>query len=316
MRGTLTLQEAIEFDNSSKAAQNALIGTNMRIALSNRIVNPKYVLHLDGNINAGGNGESWDTAFKTVAAAIDRINTIAIEDKDAQVTLKVAPDFYVITSEIEIRKSRLYIVGVGAPEDTVFFGSGLTDNMITQLGSYNIYSGITFYNHNEDKAALVFDDQLGGGAYGGFTIVENCQFSPQAVDGMAAGIGIKGANFLLIRDCRFQATKVAGIIWQTGEVGNSSRVQIENCKFIGCATGLSIGAPAYNVLSVNNIFVDGNEAAGENYTYSIAAGAGFTAGGLIDINGKHGGAAAANCFLNGGAGTMQAINPSYIVTVP
>lgn len=316
MKGSLTLSEAIKLDNSSPDAQAALLGTNLRIALQNMLTNPKHVLHLDGTNPTNGNGESWDTAFNSPNSAFDRINELAVEDPGKVYTLKIAPDFYIVTTEIELTANRCHILAVGAPEDTVFFGSDLTEHMLTVKSGYNIFSGLTFYNDLDTHGALSFDDVVGGGAYGGFSIVENCQFSPQAVDGQNYGIHIKGGNFIEISGCRFQATKQAGIWYESG-VGNSVRVRIQNSLFIGCNNGIELTGAAYNWISYNNIFVDGSEAAGENYNMSILTTAAHTAGSIIDVNGKHGGAAAANCFTNGGGGgTIQAINPTYIVTVP
>lgn len=314
--GSLNSSQAIELDNSSPAAQNALLGSNLRMALQSQLVNPKHTFYLDGTKGTDGNGESWETAFNSVVSAFAKLNAIAVQDAGQVYTLKVAPDFYTVTSALVLTAFRCHIIGVGAPEDTVFFGSGLSGHMLTVKSGYNIISGLTLYNHLNTHGALSFDDADGGGAYGGFSIVKNCQFSPQAVDGQNYGIHIKGGNFIEIHNCRFQATKQAGIWYESG-VGNSVRVRVQDCLFIGCNNGIELTGAAYNWICKNNIYVDGSEAAGENYNRSILTGAGHTAGSIIDVDGKHGGAAAANCYTDGGGGgTVQAINPTYIAAVP
>jgi parallel beta-helix repeat protein len=316
MNGSLSIKEANIINNMNKEAQNTLLGTNMRIALQGFLTNPKHVLYLDGTAPTDGNGESWETAFNNPVTAIARLNQLYVEDPGKVYTLKIAPDFYTITTPLILTAWRCHIMAVGAPEDTVFFGSGLSTDLFTVQSGYNIISGLTLYNHLATHAALAFDDVGGGAANGGFSVVDSCQFSPQAVDGQNYGIRIKGANFIEIMNCRFQATKQAGIWYESG-VGNSVRVRVRNCTFIGCNNGIELTGAAYNWISQNNVFVDGSEAAGENYNMSILTTAGHTAGSIIDIDGKHGGAAAANCFTNGGGGgTVQAINPTYIITVP
>lgn len=315
MLGSLTNGQAKALNNSNPAAQNALLGDNLRAALNQGFVNPEFIRYLDGTNTTDGDGLSWETAFNNWATAITAMNNLSILNPGKHFMLKVAPDFYTITENLVLTANNCYIMGVGAPEDTVLFGSGLTGDLFTQQGSYNIYRGLTFYNHKNTKAALTFDDVGGGGANGGFSIVENCQFSPQAVDGQNYGIYIKGANFLEIRNCRFQATKQAGIYFVAG-VGNPVRTRIQDCLFIGCNNGVEIAAPAYNIVLNRNIYVDGSEAAGENYNKSVLTTAAHTAGSVEDVDGKHGGTNQAGSYTNGGGGgSLTTINPAYSVSI-
>jgi len=272
------------------------------------------IYYVDGtNGDDSNSGLSWDKALATITAGVAKLNALG-----SRGLLYVAPGFYLEAAGVELTASKCGIVAFGLPEDTVWFGSGVTGvvgasttDLLIIKGGNNIIKGMSLFTYKDDKASIKFDD-TGGGYAGSFNIIENCWFSPQAQDGVGYGIHFLGGNSNIIQNCRFEGAKTAGILIASNE-GNPIRNVIRDNLIIGCYDGISITSAA-ELISQRNIFAAGYVAAA-NYNSSITATAGFTAGLITSVNDRNQGANQAGSYTNGGAGTLNVIDPAYAVTV-
>ncbi|MDD5353068.1 MAG: right-handed parallel beta-helix repeat-containing protein [Candidatus Omnitrophica bacterium] len=238
--------------------------------------------HVAKTGNDSQDGKSLSAAFLTITKAITVINALAATVRG--VVLYIHPGFYIEVSGITLTHNHVKIYAVDpTPESTVLFGSGTagsvteaTDHAFKIHSGYNKLVGLTFYTHKNTKAALYLDDVLGGADYGGFNIIDGCYFSPQAQDGMAYCIEMKGANRNIIRNCRLEGAATAGIRLYSG-VGNPVGNIFENNDIIGTAIGIAIQAANYNTIIRKNWFSAGVQS-GEAMTNAINLTTGMTAG--------------------------------------
>lgn len=275
--------------------------------------NPDYFRYVDPNVSGSGVGTSWDTAFKTITEGITELNTMS--GKGA--TLFVAPGFYMEEDGIELSANDCAIVAVGLPEDTVLFGTGTAgevaaadDHLLKISGGNNYIAGLSFYVHKDDKSSIIFDD-TGAGYHGSFNIIENCYFSPQAQDGAGYGIYFDGGNCNIIKSCKFEGAKVAGI-YVAGNVGNPSRNEIKDNWICGTAVGIKVASACYNLLLKGNIYAVGsltNENMADGDCVDITAG--FTAGLVLSVDERFQKDSEAKAYTNGGAGDLIVVNPLY-----
>ena len=136
------------------------------------------------------------------------------------------------------------------------------------------------FTYKNTKAA-VFINGEGGGYNGGGCIIDNCLFSPQAADGQAYGVYAEAGAMNQIINCKFYATKTAGIYIKGSTSNNPARWVIKDNIFYGCGdAGIKFDSAVYEVTITGNIFQTGSQS-GYNMTDDIVFTSNVTAG---DVN--------------------------------
>lgn len=227
-------------------------------------VTPSVVRFVDNSAASGGDGTSWDSAYKYVQDAITEINT-SYSGKGA--IIYVAPGLYAEATPINITASDVRIIAIGAPEDTVIFGvttqgtvAASDDHLFNITGGNIQMYGLALFTYKNDKAAVYLNGE-GGGYAGGFCRFVNCIFSPQAVDGQGYGIYMSAGAGNEVIGCKFYGTKTAGIYIASSASNNPTRLTIANNQFIGCGdAGIKVAASALHEAVIDrNIFNAGSE---------------------------------------------------------
>ncbi len=217
-----------------------------------------------------GGGDSWETAKKTIQAAIDLTN-----DGD---TVWVTDGTYVLSAEISVTNA-ITIRSVNGPAVTIIDGGGsnrcfnLHDSACSVSG-FTITGGVNWSDWGacgggiycinttpvvsdccivgNDVAFIVAGPALGGGMYNG--TAKNCFFASNTSSGgggMAGGMAI---------NCVFYANHTTGWHQFGGDSGGGmAGGEAYNCTFVGNSSfgggGLSDGA-AYNcVFSGNTAYI-------------------------------------------------------------
>jgi hypothetical protein len=264
----------------------------------------RYIRCVDPRVTNSGDGRTWARAYKTITEGIAALNALG----NVGATLLIAPGFYLELSGLEITVNDVAIYGIGLPEDTVLFGTGTagavaaaTDHLLTISGGNCHVSGLTFYNHKSDKDCIHLDGTAGD-YHGGFNIIEDCYFSPQAQDGFRYAIHIDGGACNIIRGCTFEGAATAGIYMSdTNAAHNPSRTRIEDNVFSGCNIGISLANAVHQVIVWRNLFCAGN-LSGETMTNAITGNA--TSTGRLVVAGNWFEQTAVNDISDSGALTI------------
>lgn len=256
------------------------VQTPSPLSVSHKDANIYYVDNTNGSLTFDGKTKA--RPFKYLEQAIDAVNA---NDDGKGATIYVAPGLYLENDAQTLSANDVRIIAMGLPEDTVIFFSGTqgsvvaaTDDGLTITGGNNLLYGLGLYTHVATKSAVVLDGD-GGGYNGGFNRIENCLFSPQAVDGQKYGIYMKGGAGNQIINNRFYATATAGIYVYSG-THNSTRTEILGNKFFGCGdAGILVNAATHQMVIDRNIFQTGSES-GYNMTDDISITSGMTGGSI------------------------------------
>jgi hypothetical protein len=228
-------------------------GTTLFTGIGGQHAVTKYV---DASVNSSGNGNSWDSAYKTILEA-----TAACRDDytdDAAYYIYIAPGTYAETDELRLYGHGIHLIGLGNPGTD----SGVT---ITNALAGVVYGSILLAGANCDIANIHFN--LSTDKPGIFMIAsDNCH----------------------IWNCIFKGT--TGTTSKAILMANVRSTIIEDCQ-IGEAGGdfaygfyLDGGADYYFIDSVirnNRIWSDTTGAKG---IYVTSAATLVTYGGVIDRN--------------------------------
>lgn len=236
------------------------------------------VYYVDYSVTSSGDGKTIETAFKTLAEALSAVTTGKGD------TIYIAPGFYLVDETQTINKSDVNIIGTGnGAEATVIFGSGSSSSptesdyhLFTITGGNVVIKNLALFTHKNTKASIYMNG-LGGGYNAGGCIIDNCIFVPQVVDGQAYGIYAEAGAMNTVKNCKFYATKTAGIYIKDA-TNNPIRWNIENNYFYGCGdAGIIIDAPIYETTIKDNTFQTGSSS-GYNMSDDIVFTSNVTAG--------------------------------------
>jgi len=154
-------------------------------------------------VNANGTGKSWDSAFKTIAAAI----TAAGEEGD---TIYVAPGDYPIATALAVNKDNLTIIGLGRmPNDykALIYSSGAIDLMNIDANCVSII-GLGF--STAGGAGIGIDIAATTASYKCY--IGNCRFDGWAQGTYGVNVGnTADAPDCTVEDCWFNSWATAGI---------------------------------------------------------------------------------------------------------
>lgn len=259
------------------------------------------IYYVDNSITTSGDGLSKNGPFKYLQEAITAINA---DYSGYGCIVYVAPGLYAEATPISITANDVKIIGTGLPEDTVIFGvttqgtvAAADDHLFNVTGGNVLFQNLALFTYKNNKASIYFDGS-GGGYGGGFCVVRNCVFSPQAADGQGYGIYNAGGASLIVEDCQFYATKTAGI-WiaaRPDASGYATRGIIRNNHFVGCGdAGIKVDSVVHELIIDRNIFQAGSEGSW-NQTDDIVLTANMTAG-SINITDNYASVAALGDFL-------------------
>jgi len=229
---------------------------------------PAEVYYVSRNVQATGDGLSWDTAFKTFGEAIAKVNanyalgTSLYPSKGRNNIIFVGEGWY---SEVPLTLSAsdVHIIGVapGHHDSTVLYGSataggydtGAGGPALKVTGSNNTIANLGFFTYDNSYAA-VQNGELAGANYGNKFI--NLSFVRDVADGQKYGILDYGADGTLIKDCYFSTScKDAGVWSASDGVVNPVNLVVKDCRFVGTPIGIQINA-GHNADIENNSFFD------------------------------------------------------------
>lgn len=235
----------------------------------------------------------------------------------------LAPWFYLLDTQILLNKSDVTISWVlNSYEQTMLFLSGSSstvsassDHLIKVADTTQnvMIRNLWLFTYKNDKAAIYIDATTWSVASGFGVTIDNCAFSPQAVDWQAYGIVADGNWGMIVRNCLFEWTKTAAI-YITAGWDNPSRAIIENNIFIGTNYGINMDSAGYQLIEKDNVYIAGSES-GYNLSKAINATSGFSAWDITSINLRTTLADASATYANAWAGTMTYINPAYWTAV-
>lgn len=225
--------------------------------------------YVDGSVNSNGNGKTWGTAFKTIAAAVSAAGT----NGD---TIFVAPGDYEISATIAITKNNLRIIG---PNKSCNDYAALVYND----DAFDIFS-IDANNVSIVGLGIATVDDAGVGiAISGTTTAYKAYIAGCRFDGWGKGtyaITVDDTNDapdLTVEENLFRS-------WTTGCIyHNTTRAMYRNNYFFVDADDIGInvantGANRPDSIITHNNFVG---IAGTGSTTGIKTNGAITAGGLL-----------------------------------
>lgn len=273
----LTSEQAQAINNQSPGNSVNNVGTFIRMGLQKYTPrNQDYYRFVDGNKSVSGDGKTWDNAFATISDAITNANLTANSGRG--ITIFVAPGDYieVASSVPTLSASDVLIVGIGTPDDTLWYGSGTagtksaaSDHLLHITGNNNIIQNLSLYTNKNTKASIYLENANGN-------LIQNCFFSPQTQDGVKYCIQFAGGSNNTIIGNNFQGALTAAILVNAG-TGSADDNIIFNNTFIGTGIGVQVTDVAHNLIIRKNLFLDGSNTS-ENMTNAITISAGHTAG--------------------------------------
>lgn len=208
-----------------------------------------------------GDGKSWSSAVKTINKAVE-LCTSGRGD-----LIYVAPGFYMVDETQTIDKSDIKIYGCSNGDESVqFFGSGSTSsatasdyNLITITGGNIELKNLGLFTYKNTKSAIYINGE-GGGYNGGGCVIDGCLFSPQVADGQAYGIMSEAGAMNTVKNCKFYATKTAGIYIKGSTSNNPTRWVIKDNLFYGCGdAGIKLDSAVYEMTIKDNVFQTGSQ---------------------------------------------------------
>jgi len=229
---------------------------------------PAEVYYVSRNVQATGDGLSWDTAFKTIGEGIAKLNanyalgTSLYPSKGKLNILFVGEGWYAETP-LTLTASDCYIIGVapGHHDSTVLYGVPVAGTFsgvagapaLTVTGSNNTIYNLGFYTSDPLFAGLQ-NGALAGGNFGNKFV--NLNFVRDVADGEKYGILDYGQDGTLIDGCFFSTScKDAGVWSASDGVVNPVNLVVKNSRFVGTPIGVQINA-GHNALIDSNSFFD------------------------------------------------------------
>jgi|GEM_PF-3350779 len=205
------------------------------------------VYFVDSSASSNGNGNSWDTPFTTIAAAVaaslaagghhDTILVAGTENEEDSGTLTNDYDESVVIDPSQVG---LRIIGVGNGPEGIAWNAD-SDEVCLTVNARDCYiSGFRFRPDGATTGvgiAFETDADMANNAMG--STVENCIFRSTGTTALA-GITIDGSNDITIRNCKFTSV-LTGILSISPGHSVQYRTVIEDCLFDDkCTNGIDV----------------------------------------------------------------------------
>jgi len=173
------------------------------------------VWFVDSNLNASGNGKTWETGFTTIQAAVTAASgydTILVAGTVNQDSAEALTSDYEEDVIIPAATMGLRIIGCGNSPEGIAWTCSAADAVCLTVNARDCYvSGFRFRPNGATSSvgiAVVTASDMTENAMG-FT-VENCIFRSVTTTALA-GISINGSNDVTIRGCKFTSV-LTGIL--------------------------------------------------------------------------------------------------------
>ena len=270
------------------------------------------VFFVDGtNGSDTNNGESWDTAFKTIAYAITQSNLSVVEHTDGRNTILLRGALF--AEDLTVPPIKCDVIGVGSSDE---------QNMVKVTGEHAWTGSATnessaFYNieFQNDDATEIFTIASPAGLY-----FYNCRFTAEsACAGALVTSGTTGHD-IVFKDCWFR-NALDNDPFDTAAISIASTTHynllIEDCKIEG-DIGVSIGATNAYACVINNCVIraagvtidDNSDDCVITNNMLISAADQSTIGNVLDYNA----ALAAGNIVTGSGATLTAPTLSDLIT--
>lgn len=214
------------FHSGSGKVKNMEVTGNLWVQGNSFIASPGNVWYVDGDVTTSGNGDSWDTAFKTIQEAV----TAASAEDTIYIVAKTHTDYtgdpvsYAETVIIPYAASNLAIIGVsrgrtqgGLPQ--IKIGAGAVA-MFTVRAPGCLIANLGFNGASSTGGGILLDDDYTAKAAFGTTIV-GCHFKNCKCHATNGSLG--GAIY----------TSAAGNCWQVLISGNTFYKNVADIVLVG-----------------------------------------------------------------------------------
>ena len=246
MKNYLSAGEAMKINNMNGDAQNTQLGSAIREALQGNVGwKDGERLYVDGQLgNDNNTGESWDNAFKTIQAALNKARyvsgTTEVDySKNRRRYVFVFPGVY--NEQLLFSGYNIHLIGLSYKVGNVDYGVVLNkDGAVTTTAVIGVTgAGIEIAGlqiHNEAAIPTLYMPTPGDGCW-----IHDCFFDQDDTN-VTYGIQIDDCRNCIIENNRIFGFQTAGI--KVGSNGTWFRNSIIQNNHIAGSTGKGIYVPS------------------------------------------------------------------------